>query len=360
MARGSVIVLVLALALVAVASGADAKGEKKPKDADREDAGEKARDRRERDDPAPPPAEPPPPAAIPPPAAAPAITAPIVEPAPQPVVGQVWGAIALWTPEMEAHRPGMGPATPEDAPPKTETPLDTASTSDARSRYTPPTPAKTDALGAQLATQGATARGSTTRAPAWSAAPAPAREAPAGAWWAHLLWTISLATLGGAAAVLVHKRRDALPTSDLVSIARPRTPMTPVAPSDLAGILRNAQAAASRGALAEAIAWFDHALRLAPRLGVAHFCKGVCLAANGRMAEAYGALRSACDATPDDASYRVHLARAAVALGKHKEAMDALETVARAMPELGAAMLDDAQLAGLRDHPRFLMMCGAL
>ena len=177
--------------------------------------------------------------------------------------------------------------------------------------------------------------------------------------------------IGGVAAVLVARTKRRRPLQVAVQRARDvgavragaadaASRMAPVAPDDLAGILNNGRIAAARGAYVEAVAWFERALRLAPEMSVAYFCKGVCLAANGQVADAYGALRTAASCEPGDASYQVHFARVALALGRHGEAMDALATVTRAMPELGAAMLEDPQLAGLRDHPRFLMICGAL
>jgi hypothetical protein len=175
-------------------------------------------------------------------------------------------------------------------------------------------------------------------------------------WWVALLWALPFVGIGGTGAVLLMRRKGA----GAITHGSSRIAMAPVEPSDLSGLLRNGHAAVARGALDEAVAWFDAALRLAPTLAVAHFCKGVCLAANGRVSEAYGALDEAVYAAPDDATYRVHFARVALALGKHNEAMDALALVAREMPDLGPAMLEDAQLAGLRDHPRFLMICGAL
>jgi hypothetical protein len=49
-----------------------------------------------------------------------------------------------------------------------------------------------------------------------------------------------------------------------------------------------------------------------------------------------------------------------LALGRTKEAMDELERIARDVPEAADAMLGDPSFAALRDHPRFLAMCGAL
>jgi tetratricopeptide (TPR) repeat protein len=175
-------------------------------------------------------------------------------------------------------------------------------------------------------------------------------------WWVALLWALPLVGVGGAGTVMLLRRRA--PRS--VEIVARHGAMAPVEPQDVRGILLNGQTAVARGALDEAVAWFDAALRLAPTLAVAHFCKGVCLAAHGRVAEAYGSLDEAVASEPDQHAYRIHLARVALALGKHAEAMDALARVTRDMPELGRDMLEDPELAGLRDHPRFLMICGEL
>lgn len=182
-------------------------------------------------------------------------------------------------------------------------------------------------------------------------------EGEPSAWWLKLLWAVPFLGVGGLGFVLLLRRKNGLP---MPGPSAPRPLMMPAAPDDLRAMLRNGQAAVARGAVDEAVIWFDQALRVEPRLAVALFCKGACLASIGRHADAYDALDQACAARPDDANYRVQFARVAVALGKNKEAMDALERVARMMPDLGSAMMSDPQLAGLRDHPRFLMICGAL
>ena len=221
-----------------------------------------------------------------------------------------------------------------------------------------PGPSNEERTDARATTFGAGA--ATTRAPGWAgeALNAPSssgEETPT--WWIHLAWALPVLGIGGVAAVLVTRQKA---RNQTLVMAPRAVRMAPVSPDDLQGLLQNGHGAVSRGAYGEAVAWFERALTLQPKLGVALFCKGICLAANGQVADAYGALRTACTVEPEDANYRVHFARVAVTLGKHKEAMDALQIVTRAMPELGPAMLEDPQLAGLRDHPRFLMICGAL
>lgn len=166
--------------------------------------------------------------------------------------------------------------------------------------------------------------------------------------WLRALWVLPLAALGALGIVLVARREK-----------RPHLAPPPV-PDDVPALLRAGEAAVARADLVGAIAYFDRALALSPGLAVALFCKGVCLAELGRLTDAYEALKAATVADPADGGALVHLARVALALGRPGEAMDALEPIASAAPEIGGAMMRDPQLAALRDHPRFLMMCGAL
>lgn len=167
-----------------------------------------------------------------------------------------------------------------------------------------------------------------------------------GAPWLRALWAIPLAALGALGIVLVARREK-----------RPHLTDPPAA---VPALLLAGQEAVARAELEKAIACFDRALALSPGLAVALFCKGACLAEVGRLAEAYETLKAATIADPGDGGALVHLARVALALGRPAEAMDALEPIASAAPEIGEAMMQDPKLAGLRDHPRFLMMCGAL
>lgn len=346
--RRAVVVALLVIVLLALAGAASAAGGGKARPASPpEQAKAKGHAKHAVPEPAPPadPAPTPPPSPDAAPAAVP-VSAPAPAPAPAPAHAQPPPPVALAARPagagLPAARLASEPASPARAAP---TSPPSASLIDARSD------AASFASGA-----------SAPRAPSWSGAEraSPGETSGPAAWWIALAWALPFAGVGGVAAVLVARRRTHLIRIASAASSSPRLRMSPVSPDDLEGILKNGHVAVDRGALGEAIAWFDRAIALSPSLGVAWFCKGVCLAANGQVADAYGALRSACDAEPSDASYRVHLARVALALGRHTEAMDALALVAQAMPELGPAILDDPQLAGLRDHPRFLMICGAL
>ena len=184
-------------------------------------------------------------------------------------------------------------------------------------------------------------------------APAPAGVPSGSPSWLPALWAVPL--LGVFGAVLAARRRDTAPR------AIPLAPVTIAAPPEtLKDALLRGHAATKAGDLVEALACFDAALRMAPGLGVALFCRGVCLASMGRMAEAYAALEESVMEDPTDGARRVHLARVALALGRAKDAMDILAPLARDAPQVGDAMFQDAALAGLRDHPRFLALCGRL
>lgn len=386
MARRVIFLVFLVVALLALPGAAHA--EKGARDGERDDKGEKSArgddaereergwhdedDRRGRDRerdgrpdrPAPPAHEPAPPLDEPPASSPPA--PPRAEPAPPPASDPPAASPAPQAPDRVWYAPPPAASRPA---PLERTSVPTEHPTPAPTESEPTDDGITDAralavlvpsLGAPADTFSAANVGATgIRAPASSAAGAiakPAGAADEGApWWRALAWALPIVGVGGVAAVLA-LRKHRLRVS--ISPTRPR--MSPVTPFDVQGLLTNGQVAAARGAYDEAVAWFDRVVRIAPRMGVAYFCKGVCLAANGRVAQAYGALRVAVEHDPADPSYRVHFARVALALGKHKEAMDALELVTRAMPELGPAILEDPQLAGLRDHPRFLMICGAL
>ena len=171
-----------------------------------------------------------------------------------------------------------------------------------------------------------------------------------------LVRVLPMVALVGAASLALAVRMRA--PSPLVRVQRGRR-MSRVG-DDAHAALRHGHAAIERDDLAEALAWFDHPSRAQPRLAIAHFCRGIALGGLGRTPEAHDALAEAVEHAPHEWSYRVHYARFAVALGKTTEAMDALGPVARALPEMHEPMLEDPQLAALRDHPRFLAMLGRL
>lgn len=184
-------------------------------------------------------------------------------------------------------------------------------------------------------------------------APSPTDESSAAitgpAPWAWALPLVGLVSLG---AMLLRPREELRPTT-----ARTRFTFAGVDPDEM---LRAGQDALKRGALDEAIAWFQHAAALAPRLAIAHFCQGVCAAALERHEDAYAALKRAYALDTTDGVVRVELSRAAARTGRTKEAMDVLSPVLAALPRLADEAADDEAFAGLRDHPRFLVMTGRL
>lgn len=182
---------------------------------------------------------------------------------------------------------------------------------------------------------------------ATSVAPAPRGSLP---------WLIPIVGLASAGATLYSliSRQNPTPTP------APAAPEFRFATPEVPSLLRAGKEAVARGALDEGIAWFDQALTLSPRLAVAHFTKGVCLAALGRVDEAYESLLTAYEIDPSEGAFRLELARVSARLGKSRQAMDALSPLIAAMPELAVDVADDASFTGLLDHPQFLAMTGQL
>lgn len=317
------------------------------------------------------------------PAPAPAPSAPSPAPTPAPTDPQPDApAVVIPTPVIVLDAPpaptgavsspqpaeSPGSALPENAPDKDPTPTTEDSSSPSMSSAPqertmdgpartaePGGPASPSDLTAELA--GTSASGAAlARGPSVLPAPQEAASGDGAAWAARIAWALSLLGVGGIGAVLMLRRRPAPAAPMMAQAAR----LTPVSAEDVPALLLNGRAAAARGANEEAILWFDRALRVAPGLAVAHFCKGVCLAGEGRAAEAYSALRRAVEAAPDDASYRIHLANAALTIHRTREAMEHLGVVLSALPDVGPELLEDPGFKALRDHPVFLAMCGAL
>jgi tetratricopeptide (TPR) repeat protein len=136
--------------------------------------------------------------------------------------------------------------------------------------------------------------------------------------------------------------------------------LSPVGPDDLHGLLRNGNAAAQRGDLDEAIAWFRQAASVAPDLAVAHYCHGVCLWSVGRIESSMRALSRAVDLDPSDGAARIQLARVQLKLGDTSDAMAVLSPVVRDVPEFLDIMRGDPDFSGVADHPLFLAMAGVL
>ena len=133
-----------------------------------------------------------------------------------------------------------------------------------------------------------------------------------------------------------------------------------VKPRDIESILRAAKLAVEAFRYEDAVRLFDQALRLNPKLAVAHFCRGVCLRGLERETEACAAFRRAHELDPGEGAYRLELARACARLGRASEAMDVLGPLLHALPELVDDVLRDESFAGLLDHPRFLALAGRL
>jgi tetratricopeptide (TPR) repeat protein len=198
---------------------------------------------------------------------------------------------------------------------------------------------------------------------------APATSIAAGP---SLLWGVPLAGLLLLGVVLSSgrlvqprplPRREAppAPPAQVAPAAQPApSVLVTVQPRDLDGMLRAAQAAVVAGRFEEAIAWFDKALRLNPRLAVAHFCRAVCFVGLKRDADAYASFRKAYDLDPKEGAYRLELARVCARLGRANEAMDVLGALLHALPALVDDVSSDPSFAGLFDHPRFLAMTGRL
>lgn len=193
--------------------------------------------------------------------------------------------------------------------------------------------------------------------------------APASVGGPSLLWGIPLAGLLLLGVVLSSGRLvqpRPLPRKEPASTRAQAAPapapqvLVAVQPRDLEGMLRAAQAAVVAGRFEEGVAWFDKALRVNPRLAVAHFCRAVCLVGLKRDADAYPSFRKAYDLNPAEGAYRLELARVCARIGRAGEAMDVLGALLHAMPALVEDVSTDPSFAGLYDHPRFLAMTGRL
>lgn len=142
----------------------------------------------------------------------------------------------------------------------------------------------------------------------------------------------------------------------------PPAPAAP-APPPAAGsppILRAAQERLRSGDAAGSLALLDRALAAAPQTSLLHLGRAVCLAELGRDEEADDALASALACPQADGPVALQLAAACARKGAGALAMSLLETAIAVEPAIAARALDDASFAGLRDHPRFLLIVGAL
>ena len=184
-------------------------------------------------------------------------------------------------------------------------------------------------------------------------AAAPDREdgSPVGSIWT---WALPILGIVGIGAALAGTR----PASVHATTAKRLSYLT--ATPNVEGLLRAGKTAVEQQRFEEAVAWFTQALKLDPRVHVAHFCMGVCLATLDRHDEAYAALRKAHRLDPREGAYRLELARAAARTGRHREAIQQMSPLLHALPDLARHAGDDDAFAGLRDHPRWLAMLGRL
>lgn len=187
------------------------------------------------------------------------------------------------------------------------------------------------------------------------ALPAPAASSPLLA----LRWIGSLVGLVAIGAVLSRARLVA-PPAPLPSADAHKPTLVFAAADDPQALLVAAKQAVDQNRIDEAVLWFDQALRLAPDLSVAHFCRGVCLVGLERHEEAYASLKRAYDLDPAEGAHRLELARACGRTGRASEAMSVLGPLLAALPSLIHEVRDDPAFACLADHPRWLVMTGSL
>lgn len=124
--------------------------------------------------------------------------------------------------------------------------------------------------------------------------------------------------------------------------------------------LRRAQVHLRSGDYAGALAWLDAAAADAPDLPLAHVGRAVCLAQLGREDDAREALDAALRSPQADGGLALSLAGMCAQAGHAPLAMGLLEAAVEADPGLGERARDDPSFAGLRDHPRFLLIVGVL
>lgn len=173
-------------------------------------------------------------------------------------------------------------------------------------------------------------------------------------------WTLPLAGVLGVGLVGASAIRFRAPRKPAVAAPAPPAPPVTMAAADVPSLLRAGKAAVERYDYAGAIGWFDQALALDPRIAVAHFCKGVCLAGLLRYDDAHAAFKAAYALDPNEGAIRLEFARSCARTGRHAESMAALGPLLEAMPALAPDVREDEAFASLKDHPRFLQMLGAL
>lgn len=124
--------------------------------------------------------------------------------------------------------------------------------------------------------------------------------------------------------------------------------------------LRVAQRFLRMGDHAAALSVLEGAVEESPRHALAHLGRAICLAELGREEEADDALGAVLACPMEDGFVALHLARASAQKGAHGLAMGLLEVAVQVTPALAQRALDEPAFRGMRDHPRFLMIVGAL
>lgn len=112
--------------------------------------------------------------------------------------------------------------------------------------------------------------------------------------------------------------------------------------------------------LHHALQWFDRAVVHAPDLGIAHFCRALCLLDIGMESEAKAAFERALRCDPRDGAVRIQLARIHARTGRSDLATLVVGPALVAAPDLADALAEDPAFAALRDHPHWLQMLGRL
>lgn len=124
--------------------------------------------------------------------------------------------------------------------------------------------------------------------------------------------------------------------------------------------LRLAQRLLRLGNVEGALVLLDRAVALDPDVGIAHLSRALCLAQLGREGEAHAALDRALACPETDGNFALQLASISARSGDAGLAMGLLEVAVAATPETAQRAFADPAFAGLRDHPRFLLIVGAL
>ncbi len=158
-------------------------------------------------------------------------------------------------------------------------------------------------------------------------------------------WTVNRSR--GAAIPEVRRRLDGPPDGP-----------DPVERPGAEGMLLLGGQAVENNQLEEAIAWFEGAALLDPRLPVAHLLAGLCLQELDRHEHAIEALHAALNLDPGYGEAAYAKAESLVHLDRHAVALDLLEPLASENPEIRDLLAEDPAFRELHDHPRFIHLVG--